>query len=1250
MTNKNPEDVFAAADTFISEECQALHVANFSAMPVVIPEGQFLGVSHNPRTWLASGKELSEIQLAQAQAQATFIRELAKAETARSIPEELITARGKSKVEDPAATEPVEGGPKTAEVPPEDIDESKLIQEIGFSEHLTNEQKSRLEEIVARNKLAFSLNGRLGHYDARVEITLKEGVKPVSIRPFPSSPANREAMDKQMDTWLEQRVIEPSRSPWAAPVFIVWRNGKPRMVIDLRKLNESVIPDEFPIPRQEEILQALEGSQWLSTLDALSGFTQLEIADKDKEKLAFRTHRGLFHFRRMPFGYRNGPSVFQRIMQTVLAPFLWLFALVYIDDIVVYSKTFDEHLKHLDMVFSSIRNAKLTLSPNKCHLGYQSVLLLGQKVSRLGMSTHKEKVDAIIALEEPRNVKELQTFLGMMVYFSSYIPFYAWIAAPLFELLKKDGKGWRWTDRQREAFELCKQVLTNAPVRAFAMPERPYRVYSDACDYGLAAILQQVQPIQIKDLRGTRAYDRLKKAHSKNEPIPSLVTAIPGIEEEIPKHLSWAENFEETTVYIERVIAYWSRILRAAERNYSPTEREALALKEGLIKFQSYLEGAKVAAITDHAALTWTRTFQNVNKRLLTWGAVFSAYPGLKIVHRAGRVHSNVDPISRLRRRIPFQDGPTLDPTEPIQLANASEDPLRDMYDELGERFEEKLLQVASKHAISLLSEQSATCASLEVHTSSSEDYSTSAYHSLVIGFSSKEYEKWKAAYLKDRHFKEVLDAMAATTDWAKPLYPQYYLRDDGLLMFEDGTTNTRVCVPEELRLGIVKEIHDGITESAHAGYHRCYNRIASVYYWPKMSRDIKRYVSTCDICQKSKPRRHAPVGLLRPIPIPTQPFEVISMDFIPELPISEGFDNVLVVVDKLTKYGMFIPCHTTINEKETAKLIFKHVICEYGIPRQIISDRDVRWRGDFWKETCRLLGTERALTTAYHPQADGQTEVLNQGLEIALRAYVGPTRDDWVAHLPALALSYNTSPHSSTGFQPAFLLRGYMPATSSTFLTDPGPDPRAADRLESLHPEATNLVAELQAARSEARDALILAQAHQQRAYNQGRLIKEFEVGDKVVLNVDSLELLRAVKGRGRKLLMKYEGPFEIIRKLSPVSYQVRLPASYGMHPILNIAHLERYEESPREFGERPKKSLEREDFDLLEEFEVEKIIDQSTRRGRNGKRIPIFKTRFVGYDPDDTEWLTQSQLRNAPEKMAEWKAEMKAKRAARP
>ena len=371
-------------------------------------------------------------------------------------------------------------------------------------------------------------------------------------------------------------------------------------------------------------------------------------------------------------------------------------------------------------------------------------------------------------------------------------------------------------------------------------------------------------------------------------------------------------------------------------------------------------------------------------------------------------------------------------------------------------------------------------------------------------------------------------------------------------------------------------------------------------------------------------------------------------MDFIPELPESAGFDNILVIVDKLTKYGIFIPCSTHLTEVDTARLVFDHVITKFGIPRQIITDRDPRWRGDFWKEVCRLLGTTRALTTAYHPQADGQTEVMNQILEIALRAYVGPSRDDWAALLPPLSLAYNSMPHTSTGFSPMFLLHGYEPTTTSSFLSDPS-DVRTEDQLDSMVPDASTLTAGFQAARSQARDALLVAQAFQQKSYNGGRLIQEFEEGDQVVLNVDSLELLCSEGGRGRKLLMKYDGPFEILRKLSPVSYQLRLPASYGIHPIINIAHLELYRPSPASFGERPHKDLSRDSFADQPEWEVECILKETTRKGRGGRRVPYYLTRFKGYSADYDEWLSRAQLRNAPAILAAWNADKRARAPAR-
>ena len=659
-TNGGPEDIYGCADTLITKESPFIHISNFSKKPVVLSAGHVISQGHSPTTWLDKEGEFTAQQLESIKVHANLLRSIINtegtsldnnpfAQTAKSEVKTLQDASRRDYSSDKILAEPpVEGGPKTSEVPEELVPAARLLKEVDISPNLTRIQMKQLQEVIELHEKAFGLDGRLGHYVEKVEIPLLPNTKPISIPPFQVSPANREVIDKQMETWIQLGVIEPSKSPWGAPVFIAYRNGKPRMVIDLRRLNERVIADEFPLPQQDEILQSLEGSQYLTTLDALAGFTQLSIKSGDREKLAFRSHKGLYQFKRMPFGYRNGPAVFQRVMQGILALFLWIFALVYIDDIVIFSKSFKDHLVHVNLVLKAIGDAKITLSPGKCHFGYQSLMLLGQKVLRLGLSTHKEKVDAILQLDNPKNVHDLQIFLGMMVYFSSYIPFYAWIVHPLFQLLKKENK-WKWDTEEQNAYDLCKQVLTQAPVRAHAMPGLPYRIYSDACDFALAAILQQIQPMKVKDLRGTKTYELLERAFKAGEPVPDLATHLVKEDSDVPPQKGWSKNFEDTTVYVECVVAYWSRVLQSAERNYSPTEREALALKEGLIKFQPYLEGEKIFAITDHAALTWSKTFQNVNRRLLTWGLVFSAFPNMKIIHRAGRVHSNVDPVSQLR-------------------------------------------------------------------------------------------------------------------------------------------------------------------------------------------------------------------------------------------------------------------------------------------------------------------------------------------------------------------------------------------------------------------------------------------------------------------------------------------------------------------------------------------------------------------------------------------------------------------------
>lgn len=1245
-TNSGTNDLYALSDCMITASTSHVQVANFSQKFIHLPKGQVLGYMFNPKEDLDKESDLDENILKAGYARANLIYSMTKEIKVPPPTEEEIEL-----------SKEVEGGPKTAELPdPDPIPSDQLFSEMHFGDQLTEEQKRKLEKIILKNSSAFGLDGRLGNYPAQVEINLRPGTKEISLAPYSASPEKRAVIDKQIDDWLQLEVIEKSKSAWGFPVIIVYRNNKPRLCIDYRKLNAVAIPDEYPLPKQTDILHTLEGSQYLTTLDALAGFTQLQVKEEDREKLAFRCHRGLYQFKRMPFGFRNGPSIFQRVMTDILAPYLWMFALVYIDDIVVFSRTFEDHCHHLDEVLKAIADSGLTLSPKKCNIAYQSLLLLGQRVSRLGMSTHKEKVDPILQIEDPKDVPTLQTFLGMMTYFSSYIPYYTWIVAPLFHLLKKSVP-WKWGKLEKHAFELAKQALASSPVLAYPVPGMPYRLYTDACDFGIAAILQQVQTIQLKDLKGTKAYEKCKKAFEAQLPVPKFIIPDSKNKDILTGGAStddtsnfdfkdvWADTFEDTEIHIERVIGYWSRILKPAERNYSATEREALAVKDGLIKFQVYLEGEKFVVCTDHAALVWSTTFQTVNRRLSNIGIYLAAYPDMVIVHRAGRVHTNVDPISRLRRRIPIQDGPLADMSQPLVLSNGENDGMTNLYQELGPDFEKDLLMQSSAHMIANESQHFTPRTFMSKVKIQTKRYKgkvfqvTSRTNQLMISISESEVQRFMKAYSNDPHFTDVLNKLRDEHDALNPPYKQYKVGDNGLLYF-CRDDNYKLCVPKDLQLEIVAEIHDSLVESAHAGYHRTYNKVASVYYWPKMVQTIKQYVRTCDICQKAKPRRHGQRGFLKSIPIPSQPFEVVTMDFIMDLPVSNGYNAILTIVDKLTKYAHFIPCNTTIGEGGTAKLFHDHIWSKYGLPRQVITDRDARWTGSFWEHLTSLIGIQRSLTTAYHPQADGQSEIMNQTLEIALRTFVSPDMDNWSDLLKGFTFAYNTSQHSSTGQTPAYLLYGFDPLTPSDLLASTN---KAIGRPSVENPEAEKFADMMNAIRTQAQDALRVAQAHQEDQYNKDHSYLDLKEGDLVLINPHSLSLLRSRKGKGRKLQMKYDGPFEILQKVSDVTYRLKIPASYKIHPVINIAHLEPYYKDA-DNPERPKKHLNREDFDKKPEYEVEEIIDEKmVKKGQRRQRR--YLTRFVGYSPEWDEWLSKQQLTNSPMVLKEWELKQRLK-----
>lgn len=370
-------------------------------------------------------------------------------------------------------------------------------------------------------------------------------------------------IDREVEGMLEQGIIEPSDSPWSSPIVIVKKkDGQHRFCIDFRRINEVTHRDAYPLPQMTATLDKLRGARYLSTLDLKNGYWQVPLTPESRPITAFTVPgKGLFQFRVMPFGLHSAPATFQRLLDTVLGPELEPYVFVYLNDIIVISRTFSEHLKLLAETFCRLREARLRLNPEKCKFCVTQLKYLGHVVGRNGIRTDPEKVSAVANWPEPATIKQVRQFLGMASWYRRFIESFSTVAAPLTHLTRKNAR-WKWEEEESTAFRTLKERLISAPV--LACPDFSRRIFlqTDASSTGLGAVL-------------TQRYDDG-----------------------------------------DRVIAYASRTLNAAERNYSATELECLAIIWGIRRMRSYLEGYGFTVITDHQALKWLRNMDSPTGRL----------------------------------------------------------------------------------------------------------------------------------------------------------------------------------------------------------------------------------------------------------------------------------------------------------------------------------------------------------------------------------------------------------------------------------------------------------------------------------------------------------------------------------------------------------------------------------------------------------------------------------------------------------
>ena len=437
-----------------------------------------------------------------------------------------------------------------------------------------------------------------------------------------------------------------------------------------------------------------------------------------------------------------------------------------------------------------------------------------------------------------------------------------------------------------------------------------------------------------------------------------------------------------------------------------------------------------------------------------------------------------------------------------------------------------------------------------------------------------------------------------------------------------------RLYVPQcDVRHKLMFEAHDAPL-SGHLGRDKTAERLSRAFYWPRQHHLVYEYCRTCPSCQAIKPSHQAKMGLLQPLPVPSQAGASWSTDLITGLPKTKrGHTAIVVFVDRMTKWIVIVPTTMEVTAEGLAVIFRDQVFRHFGMPTSIVSDRDPRFASDFWRALHKLFGTKLNMSTANHPETDGQTENANKTIEDMVRAYVSPYQDDWDEHLTSCEFAYNDSEHASHRFTPFYLVHGRHPRVPLTMALKPDWD------VTSERPKA--YAARLRAERERARDALKKAQDRQARYANKHRREYTFVVGDKVWLAASHLRLPRALTAK-RKLLPRYYGPYPIVKVISDVAYQLELPAHFKIHPVIHISHLKANADGTLEFPHRPEYKAppppimhgDLDGGDQEEYYSVESIRNHR-RRGRGRKGPLSYLIKWVGYDESENMWRTEARLR---------------------
>ncbi|CAF4388613.1 unnamed protein product [Rotaria sp. Silwood2] len=946
-------------------------------------------------------------------------------------------------------------------------------------DHITNpHEQNHIRIILERHMKVFDIS-QVTQATTPIQHTINTGDSlPISSRPYSRTIQQRSDLQHEIHQMLQADQIHPSNSPWSSPVIIHKRkDGGIRFLVDYRKLNAVTKKDSFPQPTTEELLNRLGGCKFYTKLDLKSGYFQIPIHETDKEKTAFITQDGLWEFNVLPQGIMNGPPTFQRIMHNLLRYGRWDYVLVYLDDILIFSTNFAEHIQHLNEILSVLEKANFQVNPDKCSIAVREIDFLSHTINEQFIKPNGEKIKAITDLPAPTTLKEANEFLGKINWYRKFIPNFAHIAAPLHKVTNKP-KARRheffWGLEQQAAFNEFKHILTTYPLfLEFPDLSTSFVLTTDASDIGIGGILRQDTP------HGTKI------------------------------------NY------------FKSRMLNDIERRYDTFEKEALAIYWCLTELRSYIGDSDIVVETDHKPLENFHKKQINNKRVMNWlFKLQDILPQIVAVkYRKGANNTAADYISRHFPSSVMINDPTITVQQtadwPIGTEQWSEDLPKPQRLEFAtsciNQHNLKLNSVTTRAQAKLLAQPIPPASTHPSTTTQPSSASFSPSANLPYDFS-----------LSRIHFEQEHDPAIRTiiqNIHNKHDNPAFILKNDVLYkLVSRGRTNIKVIYASSKLIPELLKSHHDHPLSGHFGVERTWFLLKNKYYWPHMKAVIVSYIKSCEECSKYNVDRHKPPGFLQPIEPPADVFQILGMDWWGPVQTSiDGNRYILVITDRLSGY-VFATASPTNTAQDTARILFEEVILVHGPPDIVITDQGTHFNNELLQAFTNLIGCKHIFSTPYHPQTNGQTERWNSTFATQLAKFCNDDHNNWDTYLPSIVYAYNHGIHHSTGFTPYQLAFGRRPR-------NPFDPPQSTFYFTKPHDYYTNIIKYRSIALKQAKDNIIYQQRLSKQRFDKNRSHPTY--------NINDLVWMKIVSGR-TKLDARYTGPVRIVQILSPVSYIV--------------------------------------------------------------------------------------------------------------